>query len=333
MMFHESLGRRGLAAATSLALPGLAKPTPALAQGSALRGREGFLFLQWDNPAQAAITNVPRVAASFVEAANLLRAAGVETCIAVIPSKFRIYRDMLLPDQPFSAGAEQRLEVSLAELRKGPSLVPDLGALLLNHRRAHPDQQLFFRADTHWTPLAAAIAAQEIARLIRASNMLPPSRVPGVRLGPAITQNRTRRDLLEFVPAADRPAYPVEPYLIRPILPARGGLLEAPVSDVTVLGSSFVAQEFNFHGELSAALDRPVALEWKVQTVGPFRILLDYLASPLFRRERPRMLVITILESAMSLGPENRGAYPSHFMSGADFLRDLRLALAAPAPR
>lgn len=326
-------GRRALttAAITTLALPELSRP--AQAQAQAIRGRDGWLFLPWDNPAQMNISSVPRVTGLFLEAAEILRTAGVETSIVVIPAKFRIYRDMLPPDLPFSPSAEQRLSLILTELRKGRSLVPDLGTLLLAHRRAQPQDQLFFKADTHWTPLAAAISAQEVARQIRAGANLPPAPAPGARLGPATNMVRARRDLLEFIPAADRAAYQSEPYVVRPILPGRGGLLDAPVSDVTVVGTSFVAQEFNFHGELSAALDRPVGLDWKIQTVGPFRVLVDYLKSPLFQRERPRLLVMTVLEGAMSIGPENRGAYPQHFMPAADFIRDVREAVAAGAPR
>lgn len=319
------------AAMAALALPGLSRP--AQAQAAAIRGRDGWLFLPWDNPAQMNLSTVPRTTGLFLEAADILRRTGVETCIVVLPAKFRIYRDMLPPDQVYSDNAEQRLGMILAELRKGRSIVPDIGALLLAHRRAQPQDHLFFKADTHWTPLGAAITAQEVARAIRAAGSLPAARAPGARLGPATTMIRARRDLLEFVPAAERPNHPAEPYVIRPILPGRGGLLDAPISDVAVVGTSFVAQEFNFHGELSAALDRPVALEWKIQTVGPFRVLLDYLRSPLFRRERPRMLVLAVLEAAMAIGPENRGAYTSHAMPAADFIRDLRQAAIDATPR
>lgn len=333
-------GRRGLA---SLALPALALGTgsrTASAQATAIRGRDGWLFFPWDNPARVSLTGIPRVTGLLVEAAEMLRTAGIATCLAVVPSKFRIYRDRLAPDQVFDSAAEQRLSVVLAELRKGRSIVPDLGALLLAHRRNHPQDTLFFRADTHWTPLGAALSAHEVARLVRGAGILPAASAPGMRLGPPTTRMRARQDLLDLIPASERAAYAPEPYVIRPAQPARGGLLDAPPSDVAVLGTSFVAPEFNFHAELSAALDRPVALEWKIQTVGPYSVLLQYLRGPLFRRERPRLIVLVLLEGAMAIGPENRTAYPADAMSAADFIGGVRQALesaarpgAAPARR
>lgn len=323
---RHSFGRRSLAAAATSAV--LMDEARAQARAGAIRGRENWLFLQWDDPAQMSLGSLPRVAGLLRDGATLLREKGIEVAFVVVPGKFRIYRDMLPDGHGFVDIAERRLSLVLEELRRGSPVVPDLALPMLAQRRASPRENLFFKADTHWTPAGAAVAAAELNRQIRASVRLPAARSPGVRLASAVTQTRLRRDLLEFLPPAERAAYPPEPYQIRLPVAARGALLDASVSDVTIVGNSFMAPEFNFHNELSALLERPVALDWQVQTVGPFRTMLDYLRGQVFRRERPRLILWTLLEGVVTINPENRGAYPESHMTGAAFLDGVRQALS-----
>ncbi len=198
---------------------------------------------------------------------------------------------------------------------------------MLAQRRADPATPLFFRADTHWTPAGSAVAAAEVARAAQALR-LPPSRGAGLRLGAPTNETRLRRDLVEFVPTQDRSKYPAEPFTIRrPV--TRGGLLDDAAADTAILGPSFMHPDFNFAPELSAALNRPVSLHWRTQNVGPFATMLEWLRGPVFRRDRPKLLVWALLESALLTGPENRGAFPQHAMSGAEFLDGVRQALPA----
>jgi alginate O-acetyltransferase complex protein AlgJ len=198
------------------------------------------------------------------------------------------------------------------------------------HRKARPGDQLFFKADTHWTPDGAAVAAAEVARQVQAANILAASRTPGIRLAAPVIETRMRRDLVEFLPASERAAHPPERFSIRrpQASGGRGALLDEAISDVAVVGPSFMAPEFNFHVELSAAMNRPVALHWRTQATGPFETLLEYLRSPTFQRERPKFLLISVLESAMGINPEHRGAYPMSNMSGAAFVAGVRQAVA-----
>jgi len=321
-----SLGRRTFV--TSAASTLLVDQAKAQARPGVIRGRDNWLFMQWDDPAQVSLTSLPRVSGLLRDAAVMLREKAIEVGFIVVPSKFRIFRDMLPPGQVFPDSAEQRLGAVLEELRRANLLAPDLAAPMLAQRRTSSQENLFFKADTHWTPAGAAVAAAEVNRQIRASLRLPPSLAPGVRLGPIVTQTRLRRDLVEFLPPADRIAFLPEPYRIRPPVAMRGALLDAPASDVIILGNSFMAPEFNFNNELSALLERPIALDWKVGSVAIFKVLLEYLNGQLFRRERPRLILLAMLENVFTINPENRGAYPESNMTGAAFLDGMRQAAA-----
>lgn len=311
---------------------GAALLSPSLVRGqgfSAIQGREGWLFLSTDGPAGISLDALPRIVSLWRDAAQAIEQQGIRVVIALIPSKFRVYADKLPGGPALPAEAERRLPMELEILRAGGLLVPDLLAAMAARRRAEPATNLFFKGDTHWTPSGAASAAAEIARVIQAEIRLPPSRTPGVRLGAPVTETRLQRDLVQFLPPAERANYPSETFAIRRPANSRAGLLDDAPSDVAVIGPSFMRPEYNFATELSAALNRPVSLHWRDQNIGPYATMLEYLRGPVFRRERPKVLVWGLIEGNASLAPENRGAFPQHAMPRAEFLSGVTQALAA----
>lgn len=322
-----ALKRRGLVALA--AGTALAAPAAQAQRLSAIRGRDGWLFAPWDNVQQADTTNLPRVCEILAEAVGMLRAAHVETVITLIPSKAMVYRNMLPPGMAPSPVALRRYEAARAALTQGGvRLVPDLMTPMAREAAARPEPRLFFKADTHWTPAGAELAAGVMASAIQAAFRFPASPGPGERLGPQVQRVRGRNDLLDFVPAAERRDFPAEPFLIRAPVP-RGGaaLVQEDRADVAVVGSSFLSPEFNFAAALSAGLNRPVALDWKTANFGPYETLLSYLRSQTFQRQRPLLLVLSLLEGAMVLLPSNRSAFPQHAMSTDAFLSGVRASL------
>jgi len=308
-----------------------ALPAPALAQGDSglpLQGPDGWLFSPWERPDRMDLRGMSRVTALFREVAGLLAQAGIRPGFVVVPAKARVHRDSLPPGTAFTRDGERRYATLLAELRPAFPLLPDLEALFAAARRTWPAAGMFFRADSHWKPEAAALAAAEVARLLPGVIDLPPSRDPGIPLGPPETRQRTHLDLVQLLPRAQRAAFPPESYRIRPPQRARPSeLLDLAPADVAVVGSSLVAPELNFHGELSAHLRRPVSLHWRVQTRGPFDILLTYLRSAAFRQERPRLLLLCQPESGLMFGPDSRAIYPETHMTVDAFLSGIRQAL------
>lgn len=293
-------------------------------------GKEGWLFLVFDDTRQGSSPRSQQVTRLMAEATGLMQARGIECAILLTPSKSRIYAEFLPDDWQFNADSQRRYEQGLEALRTGGALVPDLAQVMHAHRRANPAAALFFRNDTHWTPAAAELAAKELAGLLAQRVPLPPGQGRATRLGPPVRMPGTENDLLNLLPSADRGKYQVEPFFIRRPLAESGpnALVEEDRADVALVGNSFAQPKLNLAPALAAELGRPVSLAWDNHLKGPYRTLLGYLQSAGFRRTRPRVIVWNIVEQDLGLLPSDSRAFPSNAMSPDDFLSGIRQALA-----
>ncbi len=324
----DSKNRRGFVAqvaAMSLAatLPGHASE-PA-AKGLTVVGRDRWLFPLWDVMSHLDQAQLRSVAAVMNEAIGLLRQARIEVVVALVPSKARCYRQFLPPQTKLAADIDRRYPLAVAELRRSGALVPDLDAPF---QAAARSQQLYFKADTHWLPEGAALAATELARQAAPGLKLPPASRPGVRLAEPTTATNPVSDLLRFLPQAERAGYPPEQYKVRQTLAAAGpaALIEDDSADLVVIGNSFAQPRYGFSAQLSQAMNRPVALQWKPNNFGAYHTLLDYLRGPLFRQQRPKALVWQHLEFDMQNLP-NSSSWGQNAMPPRDFLAGVQTAL------
>jgi alginate O-acetyltransferase complex protein AlgJ len=306
-------------------------PTAALAQdGSGVRaGKDGWLFASWDVPSRAvAQAQLKAIADQVAEAVAAIRSARIEVALALIPNKSRIHVART-PEGRMTPEVERRYEYLLSELRRGGTLAVDLATPLQRTLAQRPDENLFFRTDTHWTPRGAEVAATEVARQVQERFRLPASPRPGVRLGGYTTQTLGVGDLGRLLPPPERSRIQPEEYRVRD-LPANaaGALLDDAGGDVAVVGSSYMDPRFRYTDVLSNQLNRPLQVTWRVNNVGPWGTLLEYLRSDSFRRERPRVLIWHLLEIdlGIALSASNWGR---HAMTPQAFMAGLRSGLGA----
>lgn len=315
----SGLGGLGLTAA-------LARPAPAAKSNLAVVGKDGWLFPLWDAMSrydQAAQRGVVQVVA---DAAGILKSAGIETVVALIPSKCRTYRQYLPDDVRLTPDIDKRYPAAVADLGR-TVLVPDIDAAF---RTARGSQQLYFKSDTHWMPAAAEVAATEVAKRVKERLRLPASGRPGNKLNPPTTLTMPAGDLARFVAPADRAKYGAEPYQIREAaaVGSAAALLEDDTTDVTIVGNSFMQPKFGFPTILSNQLERPVGLAWKPNNYGAYFTLLEYVKSQAFKKSRPKLLVWGHLEFDMQNQP-NSSSFGQNAMPPQTFLTDLRQAVGA----
>ena len=153
---------------------------------------------------------------------------------------------------------------------------------------------------------------------------------PAVSLRPLNRRlQQPRNDLTEALPRPDRAKYPLQRYPIHQPVASQGSaaLVEDDTADVAVVGSSYMHPSYNFAAMLSNQLGRPASLHWKVHSYGPYRTLLEYLASPGFKRSRPKTLVLSLHEVDLNSAPDSDAW--SEPMDTPSYLTAMRRALGS----
>ena len=82
-----------------------------------------------------------------------------------------------------------------------------------------------------------------------------------------------KNDLAELLPQAQQASYPIESYFAPQVQAAQGdsALIAVDAADVVVIGNSYMQPKYGFTDTLSNLLGRPVALDWKIDRLGPLR--------------------------------------------------------------
>ncbi|MCX8134010.1 MAG: hypothetical protein N3D18_08610 [Roseococcus sp.] len=294
----------------------------------AVVGREGWLFPLWERFDRLDAATMRQVLEMLAEAVGILKRAGIEPVILLIPSKGRVYRRYLPEGVRIAPEVDRRYATAVNALGRAGALVPDLDARFREASARDPHWPLFFKTDTHWTPVGAELAAVHTAAEMRARLRLPPSPRSGTALGEIRMMRLAAGDLVPYAPPALRAGFGPEESPMREVVAAgSGGLLEEDTVDVQVVGTSNVQPRFGFQPVLSHQLMRPVGLSWQPNNIGPYAALLEYVRGADFRRQRPRAVVWNLLEGDMALLPNNQN-WARAAMTPAAFLADLRRAVA-----
>lgn len=120
--------------------------------------------------------------AFLAEVRDLVRAAGAELFVEIVPDKARIYPEHAWPGSEMPAAKAGNYARILAELTELGIPTVDLAAALRAHRAQPspgvPDGDLYFRRDTHWRAPGALVAGLTVAAALeqRFGDRLSPRR-------------------------------------------------------------------------------------------------------------------------------------------------------------
>lgn len=203
--------------------------------------------------------------AAVEDLAAQLRGHGLPLLFVLIPPKFEIYPDRLLADADARAlGLGEAQRRFLARLAGLGIAVLDLAPLFHAARAGTPPdgEALYAAQDTHWSSLAARLAAGEIAARLRASGF---AAGPGLGL---VEETTTRDDCGDLWGKLKPPRPPCNPLTLHGLRSPDGGSLAATVdraSPLLLLGdSSSVVYHEPFRAgladHLANALGQPVDL-------------------------------------------------------------------------
>lgn len=125
-------------------------------------GRDGWLFTRTE--LEPVCTFTPdQVLAALDRVAAALSERGLDVRLIVPPDKHTIYPDEVVSGSGLGeACTDDRRAAMGAGMATRPADAIELWAQIAAERAAHPDKPLYFRQDTHWTPLGAVIATRAL---------------------------------------------------------------------------------------------------------------------------------------------------------------------------
>jgi len=276
-----------------------------------LIGEDGWLFTKEEfdySPHQA--EEVSEKIQYIKEVHDHLAAKNVRMIVALLPAKARLYEENL-GRYDFPSYQNGLYEKSQQDLKNQGVAVADIyGAM----KASNDMKDLFLKTDTHWTPHGAEVAAQEIAKEIRAEwpdlslefdvyKTIPGEPVPHegdllryLPLGPLAD---------EIGPALDN-LIPVETVKIEDdgADSAENALFGDESLSVALVGTSYSANpQWNFDGYLKEALQTDI-LNAADEGRGPFETMKDYLEDDSFKNNPPELIVWEIPERYLPVSYE-----------------------------
>ena len=225
---------------------------------------------------------------------NTLEAKGSKLVLAIVPAKTRLYPEHIGNNKPASLHVDLYQQFH-AEVAKAGIVAPDLLAPL---QAAKQKGQVFLRTDTHWTPMGAEVAAQQLGLTI--AEKTPLEGEPAQFVTQAKDSTPYKGDLTNFLP--------LDP-LFTNLLPKPDTLQQmstdlvesAPTGDdalfadsevpVGLVGTSYSANpNWNFVGALKQAL-RSDVVNYAEDGKGPILPMLKYLQTDAFKNSAPQVVI------------------------------------------
>ena len=293
-----------LVAATALYF---AATTASFARDAVLEGKQNWLFAGWESLTTAKPAAEKSSIGLIAGASRLFAKKNIKLIVLIVPLKPRYYEPLLPDGVAMSDEIRKRYDVLLTELKAS-------GVTAVDARDAFKTviagkQEVFYRADFHWTTFAAEASADQVAALILSAGPLPGKSGSGMKLGDWINDRHLGDLAANFLSPERKRAIGPEAYVIRNSAKVDAGLLDSEPAPVAVVGNSFVQPYFGFSQRLSNKTDRPVSLKWNPGDVGPWITLLQYLKSSEFVSSPPNFVVWQFNEAQLQNGPDAVGEW------------------------
>ncbi|WP_309667315.1 alginate O-acetyltransferase AlgX-related protein [Tabrizicola sp.] len=285
---------------------------------AAIEGSDGVFYrIQSDLRLQHPMDDI--IVQRLAELSRVLAEGGTTLIYANVPTKGQAMPAYLPPDAVDYGYDKTMMEANyldvVTRLNAAGVPAPDLMTAM---KSAPEGEQVFFRADFHWTPEGARLAAKAIGETIRALpaySDVTPVTFKTREVGKAIAFSGLRRELQGFclnaMPMAEATTFETARSTEGPVndasdIFADGGETAAPTdtggtvdifgtgaaeATLALVGTSFSDSEINnFSGFLSEYSGIEV-VNYAITGGNQFGSITSYLTSPEFAAERPTFLV------------------------------------------
>jgi len=254
---------------------------------------------------------------------KVLMANGVRMALSMWPIKMRIYSEYL-PDSvkltDYMAGNYQQTSKALQAV--GVTLI-DLNTPFMSSPKRNSDTPLFFRLDSHWSPIGAMLGAETIKAGIDANKVLKQALDATPKVEYKISADKRKlpsrgRDLLTALP---RNSGHFAPEQFTPVSVTRA---QAESKDnrtgITVAGNSASRDWTGFVDALRYVLQRDILNVSVKGDIGPWVGMESYLSSDAFQANTPKLLVWLWSESTMHTRPDYENQDPRYGSNKTEWL-------------
>lgn len=230
----------------------------------------------------------------------------VQLVLAIIPAKSRLYPEHTGQHQPAALRSDLYQQLR-STARRANIVTPDLLAAL---QQAKQHGQVFLRNDTHWTPLGAEVAAQQVGAAVHRSLSLQGE--PQRYITEITGQKDYKGDLTRFLPLDplfENLLPPPERLQLRETRSTSSADLESGDAlfaeqhiPVALVGTSYSANpNWNFAGALRQSLGHDVSNHAEDGN-GPILPMLRFLQSDALKDAAPQLVIWEFPERYLPMG-------------------------------
>lgn len=264
-----------------------AQPLP-----NVIEGQQGWLYFHEElEPSSDDPSFYSEQISAIAQTVRLFADRGIHVAVAIVPTKASIYPEYLPANLHAPLDYRDSYARAQAALARQGVRIVDLKTPL---QAGKAQGAMYFKGDTHWTPLGVQVAAQAIqAALAPQLHPLPQADFK-VEARPPLT---IPMDLARELPVDRRATYPDVQVAGLQLTSAATGLLnDSPSPAVALVGSSY-SERFDhlFSKQLILTTHRDV-LSADQEARGFWQPLIEYVESADYQTQPPRLLIWEIPE-------------------------------------
>ncbi len=280
----------------------------AYAQGSTsiIEGDSGWLFPGWERTDQYNSARTESNIKLISETKALLATKNIQLLVMVVPAKTPFYPERIPTYVTISSQIKSRYQDIMNLLSaNGVTTFDDLQVL---RTLENAGSSAFYRADYHWTTLAAEASADASAKTIRAYWTLPTSSESGDTLGEWTNERRYGDLAMNFMSPQDRKRIGRDVYTVRKLKDAAtGSLLDNTPAKIQIIGNSFIQPYLGYPQKLSNALNQPVTVTWNPGNIGPWKTFIEAAENPEFKQRQ--IVVWQFNEAQLEFPPDTNNIW------------------------
>lgn len=334
--------RLGVQAGLGCALTFMTASSFATDTAAAFIGKQEWLFYKYEFSEPSHDELVKKSQDLIKNFERVLAARGIRLTVVMVPLKIRIYSEFLPDEVKLSPYVQGNYNQMLAVFANAGVNAADLNSAFMNSPERSGETPLYFRLDSHWTPVGAMVGAQALKKSLesdaKSAELL--AAVPTAKYTYKVA-NRKRpsrgRDLVDQLPP-NSPAF--GPELVAQVNVVREKANQADllgsqeVPKIGMVGSSYSRDWTGFSDAIRYVLQRDVAVAAVGADQGSWIGMESYLKDEAFQSNPPKLLIWEMPERDMRAPPDYKYREARYVMSNDEWLKRVTdLVQKAPAPR